>query len=90
MAGVPLNEQLVEGLGYAPWWYRQVHAMSGQRHLFWEQCSHGLTSRPLEKCHHQCARAVCGVSGAFGWLLEAPLLHHSFFQSVSPHGENLE
>ena len=33
------------------------------RHLRWSQCSHGLTSRPLESCHHQCLSAVCGVLG---------------------------
>ena len=33
------------------------------RHLGWNQCSHGLTSRPLESCHHQCLKAVCGVWG---------------------------
>ena len=33
------------------------------RHLGWNQCSHGLTPRPLESCHHQCLKAVCGVLG---------------------------
>ena len=28
--------------------------MSRLRHLGWNQCSHGLSSRPLEYCHHQC------------------------------------
>ena len=37
--------------------------MSRLRHLGWNQCSHGLTSRPLESCHHQCHSAVCGVPG---------------------------
>ena len=37
--------------------------MSRFRHLGWTQCSHGLTSRPLESCHHQCLSAVCGGSG---------------------------
>ena len=37
--------------------------MSRLRHLGWNQCSHGLTSRPLESCHHQCLKAVCGVLG---------------------------
>ena len=37
--------------------------MSRLRHLGWNQCSHGLSSRPLESCHHQCLRAVCGVLG---------------------------
>ena len=37
--------------------------MSRLRHLGWNQCSHGLTSRPLESCHHQCLEAVCGVLG---------------------------
>ena len=31
--------------------------MSRLRHLGWNQCSHGLTSRPSESCHHQCLRA---------------------------------
>ena len=35
--------------------------MSRLRHLGWHQCSHGLSSRPLESCHHQCLMAVCGV-----------------------------
>ena len=30
-------------------------------HVGWNQCSHGLNSRPLESCHHQCLKAVCGV-----------------------------
>ena len=34
--------------------------MSRLRHLGWNQCSHGLTSRPLESCHHQCLKAICG------------------------------
>ena len=33
------------------------------RHLGWSQCSHGLFSRPLESCHHQCLKALCGVLG---------------------------
>ena len=37
--------------------------MSRLRHLGWNQCSHGLSSRPLESCHHQCLKAVCGVFG---------------------------
>ena len=37
--------------------------MSRSRHLGWNQCSHGLSSRPLESCHHQCINAVCGVLG---------------------------
>ena len=37
--------------------------MSRLRHLGWNQCSHGLSSRPLESCHHQCLKAVCGVLG---------------------------
>ena len=37
--------------------------MSRLRHLGWNQCSHGLTSRPLESCHHQCLKAACGVLG---------------------------
>ena len=37
--------------------------MSRLRHLGWNQCSHGLTFRPLESCHHQCLESVCGVLG---------------------------
>ena len=37
--------------------------MSRLRHLGWNQCSHGLSSRPLESCHHLCLKAVCGFWG---------------------------
>ena len=37
--------------------------LSRLRHLGWNQCSHGLSSRPLESWHHQCLKAVCGVLG---------------------------
>ena len=37
--------------------------LSRLRHLGWNQRSHGLTSRPLESCHHRCLSAVCGVLG---------------------------
>ena len=37
--------------------------MSRLRHLGWNQCSHGLISRPLESCRHQCLKAVCEVLG---------------------------
>ena len=37
--------------------------VSRLRHLGWNQCSHGLTSRPFESCHHQCLKALCGVLG---------------------------
>ena len=37
--------------------------MSRLRHLGWNQCSHGLSSRPLESCQHQCLKAVCGLLG---------------------------
>ena len=51
--------------------------VSRLRHLVWEHCSHGLTSRPLESCHHQCLKAVCGVlgypSGAAAELLDGTL-----------------
>ena len=30
-------------------------------HVGWNQCSHGLDSRPLESCQHQCLKALCGV-----------------------------
>ena len=52
--------------------------MSRLRHLGWDQCSHGLTSGPLESCHHQCLKAVCGVlgcpSGAAVELLDGTLM----------------
>ena len=32
--------------------------MSRLRHLGWNQCSHGLSSRPAESCHHQCLKVV--------------------------------
>ena len=37
--------------------------MSRSRHLGWNHCSHGLSSRPLESCHHQCLKALCAVLG---------------------------
>ena len=37
--------------------------LSRLRHLGWNQCSHGLISRPLESCHHLCLSAICGVLG---------------------------
>ena len=37
--------------------------LSRLHHLGWNQCSHGLTSRPLESCHHRCLSAVCGILG---------------------------
>ena len=37
--------------------------LSRLRHLGWNHCSHGLTSRPLETCHHRCLSAVCGILG---------------------------
>ena len=37
--------------------------LSRLRHVGWNQCSHGLSSRPLESCHHQCLKAVRGVLG---------------------------
>ena len=37
--------------------------MSRSRHLGWSQCSHGLTSRPLESCHHSASRLYVGVLG---------------------------
>ena len=45
--------------------------MSRLRHLGWNQCSHGLSSRPSESCHHQCLSAVCG--GAAAELLDGTL-----------------
>ena len=46
--------------------------MSRLRHLGWNQCSHGLTSRPLESCRHQSLKAVCEVFGYKGSALELP------------------
>ena len=56
----------------------------------WNQCSHGLTSRPLESCHHQCLEAVCGVSGCpkgsaaelLDGTLKLPLLYPYFYQAI--------
>ena len=57
--------------------------MSGLRHSGWLQCSHGLTSRPLESCHHACLRAMCDLlgypRGAFGWFTKTPVLHQYLF-----------
>ena len=51
--------------------------MSRLRHLGWNHCSHGLSSRPLESCHHQCLKAVCGVlvypKGSASELLDGTL-----------------
>ena len=33
--------------------------MSRLRHLGWNHCSHGLSTRPSESCHHQCLKAIC-------------------------------
>ena len=50
--------------------------------------------QPLESCHHQCFKALCGsfvVSqrfsfGASGWFFEAPTLYYFFFyHAFSPH-----
>ena len=35
--------------------------MSRLRHLGWDRCSYGLTSRPLESCHRGCLQAICLV-----------------------------
>ena len=37
--------------------------MSKLKHLGWNQCSHGFTSRPLESCRRLCLKAVCGGLG---------------------------
>ena len=71
--------------------------MSRLRHLGWNQCSHGLTSRPLESCHHQCLKAVCEVlgypRGSALELLDGTLkLRHctTLFTMRFPHGLYLE
>ena len=73
--------------------------MSRLRHLGWNQCSHGLTSRPLESCHHQCLKAaVCGgfglsqgfSIGASGGHTEAPTLHNSFYHASSTDYSKLD
>ena len=57
--------KLPGGLGwFLPW--RLGSHMSRLRYLGWNQCSHGLTSRPLESCHYQCLKAVCGRGGGGG------------------------
>ena len=51
--------------------------LSRLRHLGRNQCSHGLSSRPLESCHHQYLKAVCGFwgtpKGAAAELLDGTL-----------------
>ena len=54
--------KLLGGLGRFMPCYLGSH-MSRLRHVGWNQCSHGLDSRPLESCHHQCLKALCGVLG---------------------------
>ena len=61
------------------------------RHLGWNQCSHGLSSRPLESCHHQCLKAVCGVWGtlkeqlrSFCMALLNSVLYHYFYHTFAP------
>ena len=62
--------------------------MSRLRHLAWNQCSHGLSSRPLESCHHQCLSAVCGVvrypKGSASELLDGTLRFRYFYHSCFP------
>ena len=66
--------------------------MSRLRHLGWNQCSHGLSSRPLESCHHQCLNAVCEVLGCpegsalelLDGTFEAPTLYHYFCHAFAP------
>ena len=45
--------------------------MSRLRHLGWNQCYHGLSSRPLESCHHQCLKAICGFWGTLQGQLQS-------------------
>ena len=52
---------LVDLVGFLP--CRLGPHLSRLRHVGWNQCSHGLDSRPLESCHHQCLKAVCGLLG---------------------------
>ena len=37
--------------------------LSRLRYVGWNQRSQGLDSRPLESCHNQCLKALCGVLG---------------------------
>ena len=71
--------------------------MSRLRHQGWNQCSHGLTSRLLESCHHQCLKAVCDVLGypkGSAWelldgtlkLRHCTLFHHAFSPLVFTQG----
>ena len=69
----------------------------GLRHLGWNQCSHGLESRPLESCHYQRPKAVCGVlgypKGSAAELLDGTLkLRYCttiFYQAIFPLGLTL-
>ena len=60
----------------------------------WNQFSHGLSSRPLESCHHQCLSAVCGFFWAilkgqersFQMVLWSSVLYCCFLPCVCSHG----
>ena len=65
--------------------------MSRFRHLGWNQCSHGLKTRPLESSHYQCLNAVFQVleypKGAAAELSDGTLkLRHctTFYDAFSP------
>ena len=55
-------------------WFSYVQVMASWLE---NQCSHGLKTRPLESCHYQCLKAVCGVlvypKGAAAELLDGTL-----------------
>ena len=63
--------------------------MSRLRHLGWAQCSHGLTSRPPESCHHQCLQVVRGVLGypqgaAMGFVTAQGFFPRIFLTGIYP------
>ena len=70
--------------------------MSRLRHLGWNQCSHGLTSRPFRILSSSMPQGciVCEVLGYprgsasvfFGWHIKAPTLHRSVHHAFPPLG----
>ena len=68
--------------------------MSRLRHLVWSQCSHGLTSRPLESCHtnalEQCVGVLGYPEGSAAELLDGSLKLRFcttlFYQAISSLG----
>ena len=64
--------------------------MSRLRHLGWHQCSHGLTSRPLESCvfgHYVGCLGILRVQRRSFWMAPySSATALSLFPNVFPHG----